>query len=125
MDKFKWGLYPGAPKAIVDLVKRYRSSTPQGKYDVIRELLKTGPTASGPLLKIVRAEEDETTRSGIFDLVQGELSAKAPPLIVGENCDPLEPLINVLLAADAERGSEYYAAYWLNARQARRTDRPA
>ena len=31
MDKFKWGLYPEAPKEIVDLVTRYRSATPQGK----------------------------------------------------------------------------------------------
>ncbi len=112
IDKFKWGLYPDASKEVVALVTRYRSSNPQGKHDVIRELLKTGPANARTLLKIVLAEEDPTTRSGIFELIQGELSLKAPQLIASEKYDALEPLIDVLLAADVERGAGYYAAYW-------------
>jgi tetratricopeptide (TPR) repeat protein len=113
IDKFKWGLYPDAPKEVVDLVARYRASNPQGKNEVIRELLKAGPATTRVLLKIVLAEEDPTTRSGLFELMQGELSLKAPQLITSENYDALEPLIDVLVAADVERGAGYYAAYWL------------
>jgi predicted Zn-dependent protease len=112
MDKFKWGLYPEAPKEVVDLVTRYRSSTPQGKHEVIRELLKAGPASARTLLKIVRAEEDPATRSGLFDLIQGELSLKVPELIAGEKYNALEPLIDVLVAANVERGAGYDAAYW-------------
>ncbi len=112
MDRFKWGLYPDAPKEVVDLVTRYRSANPQNKQEVIRELLKAGPGAFGPLTKIVRAEEDENVRAGLFDLIQKELSLKAPALIAAENYDSLEPLIELLVAADVERGAGYYAAYW-------------
>ena len=112
MDKFKWGLYPEAPKEIVDLVTRYRSATPQGKNDVISELLKAGPSASRPLLKIVRAEDDPTIREGVFNLIHDELALQAPQRIVDEKYDALEPLVELLVAANVERGAGYYAAYW-------------
>jgi len=112
IDKFKWGLYPDAPKEIVDLVTRYRASNPQGKNDVIRELMKAGPSASRTLLKIVRSEEDPTIRGGVFNLIHAELALQAPQGIADEKYDALEPLIELLVAADVERGSGYYAAYW-------------
>jgi tetratricopeptide (TPR) repeat protein len=112
IDKFKWGLYPEAPKEVVDLVSRYRSSNVQGKMEVIGELLKAEPTGARTLLKIAGAEEDPSIRADLFDVVQKELSHKAPKQIADEQYDALEPLIDVLVAADVERGAGYYAAYW-------------
>jgi tetratricopeptide (TPR) repeat protein len=112
IDKFKWGLYPEAPKEIVDLVTRYRSSTPQGKNDVIRELLKAGPSASRTLLKIVDAEEDSTIRYGVFKFGHDELAQQAPQRIADEKYGDLERLIDLLVTADVERGVGFYAAYW-------------
>ena len=106
------GTLSGSTKEIVDLVTRYRSSTPQGKNDVIRELLKAGPSASRPLLKIVGAEDDPTIRGGVFKLIHDELALQAPQRIREEKYDALEPLIELLVAADVERGAGYYAAYW-------------
>ena len=49
---------------------------------------------------------------GVFKLFHDELALQAPQRIADEKYDALEPLIDLLVAADVERGAGYYAAYW-------------
>ena len=113
MDRFKWGLYPDAPKVVVDLVSRYRAADPNGKQNVITELLGAGPSGYRTLLKIAGAEEDPAVRGNVLKQVTDELSHTAPQLLLDENYDTLELLLDVLLANDVDQGVGHYAAYYL------------
>ena len=113
MDKFKWGLYPDAPKKVVELVSRYRAADRNGKEAVIRELLDGGPSGYRTLLKIAGAEEDASVRSGTFAIIEPVLMRVAPQMLVEENYDTLELLLDVLLANDADQGVGHYASYWM------------
>ena len=113
VDKFKWGLYPDAPKQVVDLVTRYRAADRNGKEAVIREILDAGPAGYRTLLKIAGAEDDPTVRGGVLTLITPALSHAAPQMLFEENYDTLELLLEVLLTNDAEQGAGPYAAYWM------------
>jgi len=113
MDRFKWGLYPDAPKKVVDLVSRYRSADVGGKQKVIEELLDAGPSGYRTLLKIAAAEEDPMVRGGVYNLITRKLSSSAPQMLLDEDYDSLELLLDVLLANDVDQGVGHYAAYYM------------
>lgn len=113
LDKFKWGLYPNAPQKVVEMVSRYRAADPNGKQNVITELLEAGPTGYRTLLKIAGAEEDPAVRGRLLKLVTDQLSRTAPQMLVEGNYDTLELLLDVLLANDPDQGAGHYAAYYL------------
>jgi tetratricopeptide (TPR) repeat protein len=113
LDRFKWGLYPDAPKKVVELVGRYRAADANGKEAVIRDLLDAGPSGYRTLLKIAAAEPDPAIRGRVFGVVTQELSHAAPQLLADENYDTLELLLDVVLANEPELGVGHYASYWL------------
>jgi Flp pilus assembly protein TadD len=113
LDKFKWGLYPDAPKEVVELVKRYQGADANGKQAVIKELIAAGPTGYRSLLKIASAEPDPATRGRIFVILSTELKRVAPQLLAEEKYEALEPLLDVVLANDPKLAGGDYAAYWL------------
>ncbi len=95
------------------MVSRYRAADPNGKQNVITELLEAGPTGYRTLLKIAGAEEDPAVRGRLLKLVTDQLSRTAPQMLVEGNYDTLELLLDVLLANDPDQGAGHYAAYYL------------
>jgi predicted Zn-dependent protease len=113
LEKFKWGLYPDSPKAVVELVKRYQGADAAGKLAVVKELIAAGPTGYRTLLKLAGAEPDPGIRGAVFNVLNEELHRAAPRLIAEEKYDVLEKLIGVVLANDPRQGSGHVVAFAL------------
>ena len=58
LDKFKYGIFPDTPKAVLDLIKQYRTGNDEAKIKVIQELNKLGPPGHAVLIKFAGLEEN-------------------------------------------------------------------
>jgi predicted Zn-dependent protease len=114
LDKFRWGIYPDTPKALVDLVNRYQGADPPTRVTLIRPLLDSGLPGCRILVKIARAEENlENRRLLLVSLFGRELSRVVPMLLHENQQALLEQLLDLGLESDHEYTINHYVAYWL------------
>ncbi len=110
LDKFKWGIYPTTPKAIVELIGRYHG---QDKVEAVRGLLEAGPAGCKSLLKILAAEDTPEAKKVLQDVIVAELPRSVPQLLARNDFTTLETLLNTGMAGDNPAGLRHAAAYWL------------
>ena len=67
LDKFKWGIYPSTPKAVVELIGRYQARTGQPTGPA-RSASCSTPARPGArrVLKIVAAEDDPKAKQAVL-----------------------------------------------------------
>jgi tetratricopeptide (TPR) repeat protein len=110
---FKWGIYPDTPPAVVELIRKYQTSTRDEKQQIIGKLFAAGSAGCRALAKVAAAETDPLARSLVFGNISARMSRGIPALLTEGNFDALEALLEMALAADVNKGAANYAAYWL------------
>jgi predicted Zn-dependent protease len=115
---FRWGVYPETPERIVELIRRYQSSTRTEKRAVIQKLFASGAAGCRALVKISRAEEDPLVRKDVFSDMAASMIRGVPVLLEEGNLAALEGLLQLALEGDVKTGGAHYAAYHLLTGQA-------
>ncbi|MFM7151582.1 MAG: hypothetical protein ACKO23_17290 [Gemmataceae bacterium] len=112
LKDFRWGIFPGTPKPVVELIGKYQASTRGEKREIIRKLLALGLPGSRALIRIARAEEDPLVRKEVFIDLGASLSRGIGPMLEAGEDSALEALLEVALAGDISSGAANYAAYF-------------
>jgi tetratricopeptide (TPR) repeat protein len=112
LDRFKWGIYPDTPKAVVDLIRRYQDSDRSSSDEILRELFDNGSAGCKAVLRIYRAGEDLNTRRQILLRMTNHMARAVPALLAEGDLEPLAPLVEAVLEQDVRSGIGNYVAYW-------------
>jgi len=113
LDKFKWGIYPGTPKNIVDMISRYQSGDQPTKLAIVRELVEAGVPGCKAVVKIAEVETDAVVKSAVISKLSLELPRTLPLLLADNDAATLETLLALGLEAEGKIGISNAAAYWL------------
>jgi tetratricopeptide (TPR) repeat protein len=120
-DKFRWGIYPDTPKAVVELIKRYKDAEMEQRSDLpvfplvetersalIRSFLEQGVPGSLSLKKIVRADPDKLPQ-----LLERDLRRAMPALLEKQQYAVVENVLDIALDLDFKLAINHYTAWWL------------
>lgn len=112
LDKFKWGIYPDTPKAVVELITRYQGAGNE-RGTLIQELIATGQAGCKAVLKIIAAEDNPEARKVVLAAVSSRLSSALPLLLAEKDFTTLETLLAAGMESDSKTGLSNAVAYWL------------
>lgn len=113
LDKFKLGIYPDTPQAVVKLIDQFRAADANGKPALVPELLKHGKHGYRALRKLAALEENEDMRRNLLDQVAREGSQLAGTLLAEGDFTAAEEMLEAGLAGMVEEAVRNYAAYVL------------
>jgi tetratricopeptide (TPR) repeat protein len=123
-DKFRWGIYPDTPEAIVELINRYKGfyhADIEQRFDphqapffvnersaLIRSFLEKGVPGSLALKKIFRADPDR-----LYLLLGLELPRAMPALLQQQQYAVVENVLDSALEVKFKYAIDDYTAWWL------------
>jgi tetratricopeptide (TPR) repeat protein len=110
---FRWGIYPSTPDAIVELVRKYQSSTLAEKRQVIVKLIAAGRPGAKALVRVARNETDVLVRRDVFSHIAANLGRELPSLLEDGHDATVESLLELGLSANLKTGAPAFAAYHL------------
>ncbi len=113
LDKFKWGIYPTTPKAIVDLIGRYQGGQDIEKNEAIRDLLDHGPMGWKVLLKLIAAEEPGPARMTAQARIAEMLPGSVPLFLARKEFTTLETFLTAGTEGANPAAMRNLVAYWL------------
>lgn len=114
LDKFRWGIYPDTPQAVIAAIGRYQAAAPNGKMECVRELLDAGTTGCKALAKIARQESIPEVKQQLLGVLANELGRSVPDLLATGQHEVLQELLEVALDdPNSPVAQQNYAAYWL------------
>ncbi len=114
LDKFRWGIYPDTPKALVDLVGKYQGGDAATRISLIRPFLDAGVPGCRILVKIAGAEDNADNRRLLVTALLGRELSRAVPMLLRDNQHALlEQLLDLGLDSDFDIAINHYVAYWL------------
>jgi tetratricopeptide (TPR) repeat protein len=113
LEDVRWGIYPDTPEAVVEAVRDYKTGLVPDKLKAARKLSQAGPAGWPALLKVVRQEKDDRTRTMVLGMVEQSLNTAVPHLVERGELYRLEPLLDQLLAADVHATLGTYTVFWL------------
>ncbi len=113
LAKFKWGIYPNTPKAVVELIEKYQSADRAGKLEVVHKLFDQGGAGCSALLKVAAAEDNDDFRRELYTVISREAGRAIPLLTIERNHDQLETLLELTIAGDRETNLPNYVAFHL------------
>lgn len=113
LERFRWGIYPDTPEAIVALINNYRSGDARLREQAIEGLLRQGIPGHEALLKIANAEQDASARAWFWSRVSQEIDKVLPGTILDGNLELAEQMLELSSQEDKDQAIRDYAAYLL------------
>ncbi len=111
LAKFRWGLYPDTPKAILDLIRKYRAADNRTRLQIVQQLFDEGTEGCRALLKIASFEKDESFRRQLYRAISSHAGRSFPALLADEKFDSLDALMELALQNDQTSTVTSYVAY--------------
>ncbi|HEV3237525.1 MAG TPA: hypothetical protein VGZ25_11085 [Gemmataceae bacterium] len=113
LEDVRWGIYPDTPANVVEQIRHYKNSLDNNaKAQAGGQLFNMGVHGRSAILKIAKAEPDETQRRQLYQQCAQSLTQSVPSLLVEGQLTLLEELLELSLASDTSEGAANYAAYW-------------
>jgi tetratricopeptide (TPR) repeat protein len=112
LGRFKWGIYPDTPKAVVDLIRRYQDGDNGAGPQAIKELFEAGSAGCRAVLRIYHAEEDAGIRRRLLALISNEMPRAVPMLLTEGNLDTLALVVDATFDQDIRTSVGNYTAFW-------------
>lgn len=113
LEDFRWGIYPDTPQPVADLIQRYKDNLDLNiKSQAARSLFELGGPGRKALIRLARAEPDETQRRQLYQQLALNLPQSTPSMLVDEQIPLLEELLEFSAASGTTEGVANYAAYW-------------
>lgn len=113
-EKFRWGVYPDTPKAVVDAIGRFQTGDLDAKRAVVGELLGAGTAGCKALVRITKQDLGADLKPEILSQVSSQLGKSIPDLLATKNLAVLQDLLEIALADPTNVVSrQNYVAYWL------------
>ncbi len=109
LDKFKWGIYPNTPQAVVEMITRYQG----GEHTVVGSLLAAGPPGCRAIIKIAALEQNPEVRKEVLNQINLGLPRTLPLLLAENDHATLETLLAACLESAGKPGLSHAVAYWL------------
>lgn len=113
LEKFKWGVYPDTPIAVVDLVESYQGATRDKKREYLEKLMDQKEHGARAIIKILQAEEQEDSKNDALNIVASQFSRFVSSLLDKEQRPFLKKLIGKMLQNRTEGSFSHFAAYTL------------
>lgn len=110
LEEFRWGLYPGTPPRVAELVKSYRDGANPGamtRRDVLKQLFLLGPAGARAAWKFTRAEKG-AFRTLLFADISATITHGMPFLVEDNRLD----LALKVLEPGAREGHRPCAAHY-------------
>ncbi len=113
-DKFRLGIYPDTPQAVVEALGRFQAGDPNTKVEVVRDLLNQGAAGCRAIIRLAKQDLGAQVKPQILGLLSNELSRSIPDLLASKNHALLEELLEITLDDPSNGTSQQnYVAYWL------------
>jgi tetratricopeptide (TPR) repeat protein len=113
LNKFRVGIYPDTPDAVVDLIGKYGTVSGSEKGPIVQSLIEAGAPGIRALVKLVRAEKDPLVRKDVFAAIGPSVVRNAPVLIDAGRYDTVEQLLELATEGDVQAGATHLAAFHL------------
>jgi hypothetical protein len=110
LDKFKYGIYPDTPRAVLDLIAKFRGGNDETKRQTIQELNKLGSPGHAVLVKLAGVETDQHLRRLLFDLLSDDV---VPGLLANGRFDEVEEMLELGVKKGDEQSIRNYAVFLL------------
>jgi tetratricopeptide (TPR) repeat protein len=111
--KFRQGIYPDTPEAVVELIAKYGTVAGSEKGPIVQSLIQAGSPGIRALVKLARAEKDPLVRKDVFSAIGQSVVRTAPQLLETGNYFTVESLLELAVEGDVESGASHLAAYHL------------
>jgi len=115
--KLEWGIFPTTSPKVVDLIKRYQSSTSHQRRILARQIFNAGLEARRSLFKIGRMETDELTRKTIADILTPYVSELVSKHLASGELDKGRKLLEFAASHGNESAIRHYAVFLILANQ--------
>jgi len=113
LEKFKWGIYPDTPIAVIDLVESYQGATRDKKREYLEKLMDQKDHGARAIIKILQAEEQEESKNDALNIVSSQFSRFVSSLLEKDQRPVLKKLIGKMLQNRTEGSFSHFAAYAL------------
>lgn len=116
-DKFRLGIYPSTPQALVGLIERFQQNGPGNDGRLNRELLvqqfmEFGLSGCRTLLKLHQSEEKKENRDELSRLIADNLPGILPLVNTPADRELFEKIIDMGVRTGNKSGIRNAAAYW-------------
>jgi hypothetical protein len=111
LEKFRYGIFPDTPKAVIELVEQYRAADTRGKIAVAAKLLELGRPAYRSLIAMSASEEPATRRT-VFAQFEAKL-AKIVGAILVEDPAEAQSILESGALSGGDAALRNWAAYML------------
>src|SRR5207244_4284237 len=72
-EKFRWGIFPDTPQAVIAAVGRYQGGDQNAKLEAVRELLDAGTPGCRALVRVAKQETGAEIKQQVLGLLSTEL----------------------------------------------------
>lgn len=117
LEKFKWGIYPDTPIAVVDLVESYQGSPRDKKRELLEKLMDQKEHGARAIIKIMQAEEQEDSKNDALAVISSQFSRFVSSLYQKEQRPLLKKLVGGVVRNRSEGAFGHFAAYVSLARE--------
>jgi tetratricopeptide (TPR) repeat protein len=113
LNKFRTGIYPDTPAAVVALVRRFQAAEPSSRRSLVGDFCKQGKPGLAAVRKLAGLEEDAETRRNLFDQIARDSGRAAGVMLADGDATAAEEVLEASLDPSQPATLRNYAAYFL------------
>jgi hypothetical protein len=113
LDKFRTGIYPDTPEAVVALVRRYLATDPNQRQTLVQGFCKQGRAGLTTVRKLITLETNAEVRKIQLAQLARESGQAAGVMLAEGDAPGAEEVLEASLSLDQPETLGNYAAYYL------------